>query len=111
MFDRSVLEGLSGPLHGLGCMLKIHCHGRSYDVMLRRAHSREGLDPPARSPVNLRDEGGSVADYECRRGPLDDDMAVVQDGEPVDYPLGLPHVVGYQEDRRPNLDQKTGLVP
>ena len=52
-----------------------------------------------------------MAGHECRRGSLGDDVAVVQDGEPVDRPLGLPYVVGHQEDRRAGLGQKTDLVP
>ena len=79
--------------------------------MLRQAHSHGRLDPPAGSPADLQDEGRSVAGHECRRGSLGDDVTVVQDGEPVDRPLGLPHVVGHQEDRRPGLGQKTDLVP
>ena len=102
---------MSGPLHGLGRTVRVHRHGCAHGVVLRQAHSRGRLDPPAGSPADLQDEGRSVAGHECCRGPLGDDVTVVQDGEPVDRPLGLPHVVGHQEDRRAGLGQKADLVP
>ena len=84
---------MSGPFHGLGRTVRVHRHGCAYGVVLRQAHSRGRLDPPAGSSADLQDEGRSVAGHECRRGSLGNDVTVVQDGEPVDRPLGLPHVV------------------
>jgi len=52
-----------------------------------------------------------VAGHERCGSSLSNDVTVVQDGEAVDCPFGLPHVVGHEEDRGSSIGQEADLVP
>ncbi|MCP6379714.1 hypothetical protein NL466_28890, partial [Klebsiella pneumoniae] len=52
-----------------------------------------------------------MAGHERCWSSLGNDVTVVQDGEAVDRPFGLPHIVGHEEDRGSSIGQEADLVP
>ena len=72
--------------------------------------ARQLLAPDQRQ-VGVLEVGDAVALGQLAAGPLADDLAVVDEGDPVAELLGLLQVVRGQQDRRPLLVDSLHVVP
>ena len=99
--------GRSLATHGGGDICN-HAVGRRRD----RGPKYEGARAD-RCPAPARAQGEIVGDacLEFGRRTLGQDTAMVENGEPIDRPLGLHHVVGDEQDGRALVGERPDLRP